>query len=47
MSFSIKQIDENDKKIIQDFNNELKVNGYNFAIPYKRRRINFYVKFYF
>ena len=39
MSFSIKQIDENDKKIIQDFNNELKVNGYNFAIPDKNDKL--------
>ena len=40
MSFSIKEIDKNDKKMIQNFNDELKVNGYNFEIPDRNNKLS-------
>ena len=34
MVFSIREINNKDKELIQNFNNELKVNGYSFKLPF-------------
>ena len=40
MVFSIREINDNDKELIQNFNNELKVNGYNFKLPFSSKNIS-------
>ena len=40
MGFSIKETSSNDKNIIKDFNNELKLNGYNFKIPFSNDNLS-------